>query len=240
MDKQTIRLLKKEIIASGTMAFTFSKPEGFNFKPGQSIDLTLINPPETDSEGNTRAFSVTAAPYENFLGIATRMRDTAFKRVLKNCDIDTEFEFEGPFGSFTLHNNTSRPAVFLVGGIGITPFYSILKNASENKLAHRIFLFYSNRRPEDSAFLYELTALQDEIPGYTFIASMTEMEKSAQKWSGETGFITDEMILKYTGGLNNAVCYSAGPPEMVAAMRKILNALGVDDDDIRTEEFSGY
>ncbi|MCE1164142.1 MAG: FAD-dependent oxidoreductase [Bacteroidetes bacterium] len=240
MDKQTIRLLKKEIIASGTMAFTFTKPDGFDYKPGQSIDLTLINPPETDAEGNTRAFSLTSAPRENTIGIATRMRDTAFKRVLKNSDINSEFEFAGPFGSFTLHNNASRPAVFLVGGIGITPFFSILKNAAAEKLTHKIFLFYSNRKPEDSAFLNELSALQTEIQDFTLIASMTEMENSLQNWNGETGFITKEMILKYAGDLTNAVCYSAGPPQMVAAMRKILNGIGVNDDDIRTEEFSGY
>jgi ferredoxin-NADP reductase len=240
MEKQNIKLIKKESIAEGTMMFTFGKPLDFIFKAGQSIDLTLINPPETDEEGNTRAFSLVSAPDEDYLAITTRMRDTAFKRVLKNTSLNTEFEFAGPFGSFTLHNNASKPAVFLVGGIGITPFYSILKFAAMSHLPHKICLFYSNRRPEDTAFLNELEALKKINPNYTLIASMTEMERSNKHWTGEKGFITKELIKKYISDTVSPIYYSAGPPEMVSAMRKILTDLGIDDDNIRTEEFSGY
>jgi ferredoxin-NADP reductase len=240
LDKQVIKLLKKEQIAEGAMMFTFEKPGGFEFKAGQSVDLTLINPSETDAEGNTRAFSIVSAPYEDVLAVATRMRDTAFKRELKNLALNSELEFAGPFGSFTLHNNSSKPAVFLVGGIGITPFYSILKYAAMNKLPHKIYLFYSNRRPEDSAFLEELEAMKKNNPNYTLIAAMTEMDKSNRYWGGEKGNITKEMLQKYLPDLSLPVYYSAGPAGLVLAMRKILNELGIDDDNIRTEEFSGY
>lgn len=240
MEKQKIKLIKKEDVAEGTMMFSFEKPAEYNYKSGQSIDLTLIDPPETDAEGNTRAFSLVSAPHENYLAITTRMRDTAFKRVLKNLPLNTQLEFAGPFGSFTLHNNASKPAVFLVGGIGITPFYSMLKNAAVNKLPHKIYLFYSNRRPEDTAFLAELDALKNDIPDYTFIATMTDMDKSGKPWTGEKGFISKDLIEKYVTDISSPVYYSAGPAGMVAAMRKILNELGIDDDNIRTEEFSGY
>src|ERR671913_578069 len=77
------KLKSRQEIAGGTMAFHFKKPEGFAYKAGQFADYTLINPSETDAEGNTRAFSLASAPYEDDLMVATRMRDTAFKRVLK-------------------------------------------------------------------------------------------------------------------------------------------------------------
>ena len=77
------KLLNRADTAEGTMAFRFEKPPGFDFKPGQSADLTLLNPPETDSEGNIRTFSIASAPFEDQLRFATRMRDTAFKRSLK-------------------------------------------------------------------------------------------------------------------------------------------------------------
>jgi hypothetical protein len=80
---QTAPLTKREEIAEGTMAFHFAKPADFQFRAGQSIDLTLLNPPETDAEGNSRAFSIASAPFDNDLMIATRMRDTALKRVLR-------------------------------------------------------------------------------------------------------------------------------------------------------------
>src|ERR1043165_5212195 len=106
-------LQKKEEVADGTMAFHFEKPGGFVFKAGQFGDFTLINPVETDTEGNTRGFSLASAPYEDSLMFATRMRDTAFKRVLKTIEPRMELTLDAPYGSFTLHNDASRPAVFL-------------------------------------------------------------------------------------------------------------------------------
>src|SRR6266496_6805757 len=73
------RLLNRVEVAEGTIAFHFEKPTGFDFKPGQSADLTLPNPPETDAEGNVRTFSIASAPFEDQLMFATRMRDTAFQ-----------------------------------------------------------------------------------------------------------------------------------------------------------------
>lgn len=233
-------LRRKEEIADGTMAFHFEKPGGFAFKAGQFGDFTLINPGETDAEGNIRGFSLASAPYESDLMFATRMRDTAFKRVLRTMEIGTEVSLDAPYGSFTLHNNPRTPAVFLTGGIGVTPVRSIVLQAAHDNLPHKIFLFYSNRRPEDAAFLDELREIQEKNPNYTFIGTMTEMEKSSRKWDGETGYITKPMLVKYIGDLTLPIFYIAGPAAMVTAMRKTLNEAGVDDDNIRTEEFSGY
>ncbi len=222
------------------MAFYFEKPEGFAYKAGQFADFTLINPIETDAEGNIRGFSLASAPYEDFLMFATRMRDTAFKRVLKTMEPGTELTLDAPYGSFTLHNNTSIPAVFLTGGIGVTPVRSIVRQAAHDKLPHKIVLFDSNHRPEDAAFLDELTEVQEENPNYTFIGTMTQMGKSSRAWHGETGYITKTMLLKYIGDLALPIYYIAGPQEMVHAMREILNKAEVNDDNIRTEEFTGY
>jgi len=101
-----------------------------------------------------------------------------------------------------LHNNAKRTAVLLSGGIGITPFRSILFRAAKEKLPHRIFLFYSNRRPEDAPFLEELQALQKKNSNYKLIATMNEMDKSHLPWHGETGLIDKEML---SGYLKNAV-----------------------------------
>jgi ferredoxin-NADP reductase len=233
-------LLGKEEIADGTMAFHFAKPGGFAFKAGQFGDFTLIDPVETDPEGNIRGFSLASAPYEGDLMLATRMRDTAFKRVLRTMEIGTEVSLDAPYGSFTLHNNPRIPAVFLTGGIGVTPVRSIILQATHDNLPHKIFLFDSNRKPEDSAFLNELMEAQEKNPNYTFIGTMTEMQNSAQEWNGETGYITKAVLEKYVGDLTLPIYYLAGPASMVTAMRKTLNQAGVDDDNIRTEEFSGY
>ena len=134
------KLLSRSSVAEGTMAFHFAKPAGFSFKAGQAADLTLLNPPETDSEGNIRTFSIASPPFEDQLTFATRMRDTAFKRSLKVVPIGTEIHIGPPTGSFTLHKNASKPAVFLAGGIGITPFLSVVRQADHDRLGHKLYL----------------------------------------------------------------------------------------------------
>jgi ferredoxin-NADP reductase len=222
------------------MAFHFDKPQGFEFRPGQSIDLTLLNPAETDAEGNTRAFSIASAPFDPDLMIATRMRDTAFKRVLRSMPLGTQVKIEGPSGSFTLHKNSTKPAAFLAGGIGITPFHSIFRQAAHDRLPHQLYLFYSNRRPEDAPFVDELEELTKSNPNFHLVLSMTEMNKSSKQWNGETSFINGEMLSKHIPDLHGPIYYIAGPPAMVTAMRQALTQATVDEDDIRTEEFAGY
>jgi NAD(P)H-flavin reductase len=102
------RLVRSEVVAEGTMAFHFLKPDGFEFRPGQSIDVTLIDPPETDGEGNTRAFSIASAPFESDLMVATRMRDTAFKRVLGKASAGLDIKMDGPSGSLVLRRKADR------------------------------------------------------------------------------------------------------------------------------------
>lgn len=234
----SVKLVRRVEVAAGTMAFWFEKPPGFEYRAGQYGEWMLIDPPETDAEGNGRAFTFASAPYEAEIGFATRMRDTAFKRVLKTVPLGTTIELDGPFGNFILHQNMSRPAVFLMGGIGITPARSMILQAVRDRAPHCIFLFYSNKRPEDAAFLDELMVVSN--PNYLFIGTMTEMEKSARDWQGERGFITADMVKKYVSDVHGQIYYTAGPPAMVAAMRKLLTDAGVSEDDIKTEEFSGY
>ena len=235
-----VKLTAREEIAAGTLAFHFEKPRGFVYKAGQCADYTLIDPPETDAEGNTREFSLASAPYEDDLISATRMRDTAFKRVLKTVPLGTELTLDAPYGAFTLHNDAATPAVFITGGIGVTPVRSIVLQAIHDQVAHRIIVVDSNKRPEDAAFLKDLNKPHDENPHYTFVGTMTGMEESHLEWHEETGHVTQAMLAKHIGNLTIPIYYIAGPRGMVAALRTTLNESGVNDDNIRTEEFSGY
>jgi ferredoxin-NADP reductase len=143
-------------------------------------------------------------------------------------------------GSFTLHKNPAKPAVFLAGGIGITPFLSIVRQADHDRVPHKSYLFYSNRRPEDAAFLNTLQTLETSNPNFRLICTMTEMSKSKKEWKGGTVLIDKEMLSRHLGVLQGPIYYIAGPPAMVAAMRQTLVSAGVDEDDIRAEEFAGY
>lgn len=234
------KLIGREEIANQTMAFRFEKMPRWTFTAGQAVDITLIDPPESDGEGNTRGLSLASAPYEDSILVATRLRNTAFKRVLKSAPLGTEVKVEGPFGNLTLHNNAARAAVFVCGGIGITPVRSILCSAAQKRLPHRIFLFFSNHTRQDAPFFDELDRLQDSNPNYRFIPTMTGLTVSRSNWRGETGFINSEMLAKHLQNVQQAIYYLTGPSSMVAAMRAVLHEANVDDDDIRVEEFTGY
>jgi ferredoxin-NADP reductase len=225
-------LRKATQVATGTMAFHLEKPAGFAFKPGQAIDLVL------PSNGDKHAFSLVTAPFEDELVVATRMRPSAYKAELARLRPGARLGIEGPFGSLTLHRAAKRDAVFVAGGIGITPFMSILRQAAHDRDARRFVLLYSNRRPEDAAFLSELQQLARDFPRLTLVATMTEA--AAGTWNGLARMIDPAMIRDATRDLASPVCYVAGPPAMIAAMQAALPEAGIDPDDIRGEEFFGY
>ena len=239
-----VTLASRREVAVRTLEFEITRPGGFQFKAGQTVDLTWINPPETDSEGDTRTFSIASAPDDPQLLFATRLRDTAFKRILERAPLGTALRMEGPFGNLTLHNNASRPAILIAGGIGITPFRSIVRRAAHEKLPHKILLFYANKSTESAAFLDEFEAIRKDNPNFTFIPTMGNPSPS---WHGETGRISAEMLIRHlnsTASPNvhaaSPIYYVAGPPAMVTGIRSVLSNAGIDDDDVRSEEFSGY
>lgn len=235
-----IKLVARELIADGTMSFSFEKPEGFEYRAGQFADYTLIDPPESAKQGDTRGFTLSSAPYEPYLTAATRLRNSGFKRTLTGVPLGTEVLLDAPYGSFTLPDDTTRHAVFLAGGIGITPVRSIAFQAAHDGTGHNITAFYSNRSPENAAFLDELTALSETEDGFTLVATMTAPETSRKKWSGETGYIDGAMLARHLKDITAPVYYLCGPPPMVKSLHSVLTAAGVADDDIRTEEFTGY
>ena len=233
-------LLGRTTVAEGTMTFRFEKPPDFVFKAGQYIDLTLSGPESGQSNGMTHTFSIASSPFDEELVVTTRMRNTVFKQALSVLPIGSGARIEGPMGSFTLHNNTAKAAVFLAGGIGIAPFLSMLSHARKEKLRHPIVLFYANRYLEDAAFLDALWELERANPRFRFIPTLTRTDKNYRGWKGETGHINQEMLFTNLGTVRGPIFYVAGPPMMVAATRRTLSDAGADEDDIRTEEFPGY
>lgn len=232
-------LTGREEVAASTTAFYFSKPAGFEFKAGQAIDLILegLSPGAQDAR---HTFSLINTPSAPELAIATRIRDTAFKRALRSLPTGAAVRIEGPFGSLTLHNNRTRPAIFIAGGIGITPFISMLRQAAADSWTHRIVLLYTNRRPEDAAFLDELQQLERDNANFRLIPRTTQPHMSKHHWRGAHGRIDSAVLKGIADEWGTAIWYVAGPPAMVEGMRATLHDAGVDDDDVRTEEFYGY
>jgi ferredoxin-NADP reductase len=225
------KVLGREEVARATLAVRLDRPPGFSFKAGQAIDLILPS-------GGVHAFSIASAPFEQDLLVATRIRDTAYKRELASLRPGASVSIDGPFGTLTLHKDPARAAIFVAGGIGITPFMSILRQAARDSASRELVLVYSNRSPEDAAFVDELAALERAHPRIRVVATMTEAAGS--DWRGETRFAGAGLLREVAAGLAHPVWYVAGPPGMVRATRMALAQAGVDDEDLRVEEFSGY
>ena len=217
-------LASRQLVAEATMAFHFTRPRGFSFKAGQAVDLAL-------PEGG-HAFSIVSAPFEDEIVLATRMRPSAYKQALGLLGTGAKVALEGPFGSLTLHRKRERDAIFLAGGIGITPFMSILRQAFHEGDTRRFTLLYSNRGPRDAAFLDELHAAERGHGNFRLVATATE--------AGPRRPIDAAMIRDALRELAAPIAYVAGPPRFVAAMRAALAEAGVDEDDVRVEDFSGY
>lgn len=232
-----IKLLEHKEATKDTFEFIFEKPAGFHFVPGQYGGFTLIHPQETDAGGMTRRFSLFSSPDEEYIKIVTRIQNSAYKRVLKALPVGSEIKLAGPVGKFILHEDTSVPAVFIAGGIGITPFHSMIQYATEHQSPQKIYLFYGNLNRETAAFLDELTAFQNKNSQFKLIATLDKVDNN---WHGETGFINEVMLKKYIDDLNAPIYYICGSPSMVAALHATLKNIGIQEDRIRIEEFPGY
>lgn len=222
------------------MAFWFdTNGAHYEFRAGQHADFAFWQPFVNCEGENSRTFSLANSPLnKGIVMIALRMRETAFKTALKTAALGTKFKVSRPRGSFTLHQDVTRPAVFLAGGIGITPIRSILHWATQERMPHKSYLFYSNREVADAAFLEELEALAVRNRGFTLIPTVTRLKTAT--WPYEIGHIDRGLLMRYLRGLGRPIYYVAGPSGMVGAMTKLLHGWGVSDDDIRTEEFGDY
>jgi ferredoxin-NADP reductase len=228
---------EKREVARGTLFFVFDAGERFDFRAGQYFWVEVLDPPYTDDRGSRRHISVVLSPTEGGrLGLATRLRDTAFKRSLAELEIGDEVDVEPPKGDFQLPEDTSRDYVFVAGGIGITVFRSMLRYIADEQLPYRVTLVYSNRDRESTAFLDELQELEEQVPSFRLIATMT----GDPEWQGENGRVDNEFLRKHLGDLGSFTYLLAGPPPMVEGVVDELKQAGVPEEQILPDRFSGY
>jgi ferredoxin-NADP reductase len=233
------RIKEKHEVAKGTLLVTFDLlGEEVDFRPGQYFFVTLPDVGHEDDRGLRRHITVVTSPNEKgVLGFATRMRDSAFKRSLAEIAVGTEVEVEEPKGRFVLPEDSSRPFVFVAGGIGITVFRSMLRYIREERLPYRVTLIYSNRDRESTAFLDELRELEEQLPDLRLVLTMTQ----DPDWSGETRKVDAQFFRDYLGeNLNEFTFMVAGPPGMAEGVQGALAEAGVKEENVIAERYSGY
>lgn len=226
--KFTTALTGRRQVADDTVEVSFARPEAFTFHAGQYVQVRVPKLLHRDSRGGSRVFSVTSSPLdESTISIAYRETGSGFKRTLAELATGAEVKIEGPHGFATLPRDSGRPVVLVAGGIGITPFMSMLRLCRDDPGAtpRRITLLYANRSPRTAAYLDELR----------------DLGRVRTQLTVRTHFgLVDESFLRKDVTQTDATWYVAGPPIMVDAVRGTLHVLGVQTDRVHTEEFVGY
>jgi ferredoxin-NADP reductase len=233
------QIKEKHEVAKGTLMVVFDLlGRDVDFLPGQYFWVELPDLGHEDERGLRRHISIVTSPNEHgVLGLATRIRDSAFKQTLKELDVGDEVVVEDPKGDFHLPEDTSKEYVFIAGGIGITVLRCMLKYISEEGLPYRITLLYSNRDRESAAFFEELQELERQIDGLRVIFTMTE----DPNWDGETRRIDTDFVREHASGDLSACTYIvSGPPGMVNGVADTLEGEGVPEDQVIRSRFAGY
>jgi ferredoxin-NADP reductase len=234
------KIKEKREVAKGTLMVTFElQGDEVDWHPGQYFWVELLDPPYEDDKGSRRHITVVTSPTEGgALGLATRLRDSAFKKSLAELPEGAPVDVEQPKGSFLLPEDRSNEYVFLAGGIGITPFRSMLRYIADKGLDdYKITLVYSNRDRESTAFFDELQEVEAKVGGLRVVFTMDEDES----WDGETRKISPEMLQDVLGAdLNGFHFMIAGPPGMAKGVQGALAEAGVPDEQVQADSFSGY
>ena len=224
--------------ASETKTFLFDADGLAGAEAGQYLIFKLDVP--ADPRRGTRSFTMSNAPGERPVMLTTRIRSTSpFKQSLASMTPGAQIAAKGPFGKFTLHAGDS-PALFLAGGIGVTPFRSIVKHALDAGRSIPMTLLTSDRTPEAIPFRETMDAWARARPTFRVFRTITKPGASQQPWPDRVGRIDAHWIREHMSRAKDTTVYVAGAPPFVADMRAALQEVGVADDRVRAEQFIGY
>ena len=228
---------EKREVAKGTLFVRFAVDDYPDYRPGNYFWVELPDRGHADEKGLRRHISLATSPTESgVVGLATRLRDTAFKQTLAELEVGDEVQVEEPKGSFVLPEDTSEEYVFVAGGIGITVFRSMLRFIADKDLPYRVTLVYSNRDRESAAFLDELEEIERRVDGVRVILTMTD----EPGWAGETRHLDADVLGELVSGLDGKTFLVAGPPQMAEAVADSLKGAGLPEERVRADKFSGY
>ena len=223
-----LKLISKKVETGDVKTFYFQPETYISWLPGQFLIYSLPHEHE-DTRGRMRFFTISSAPFEAIPTITTRIEKnnpSSFKKILDSLQIGDTIEAKGPDGQFTL-DRTDKKYVFIAGGIGITPFMSIIKQLNHENKTININLMYANRN-NDILFqneLSEIAKLHKELLINYFISPAR---------------IDEDAINKLIADLQTPVFYISGPEPMVSSFEEILKGMGIKQENIKTDYFPGY
>ncbi|MGC2423215.1 MAG: FAD-dependent oxidoreductase [Nitrospirota bacterium] len=235
-----IRLKERRIEATDVISFIFDLGgQQLEYRPGQFLHYELDALSFPDERGKQRHFTISSSPTEeDIVMFTTRIRGSGFKETLRQAPIGYELTCESPDGEFSLpEGEAGMRHVFIAGGIGITPFRSILRYSADTREPLNALLLNFNRTSVDIVFRRELEEIALQMPAFSIANVLTEPEEG---WTGARGVLDEEALRKWLPEPGGGLFWISGPPGMVSGCRELLVRIGVKNQDIRTERFMGY
>jgi len=220
-------IIEQKKVAEGTLEITLKRPSNFSFEAGQYIQLSVPELLYPDYKGSSRVFSIVSTPLDKrFISIAFRNTGSGFKKTLKELPAGASVSIDGPHGFFTLPQDSLRQFVFVAGGIGIAPYFSIIRAAIENESTCHITLLYSNKHKDSATYLKELQNMAGQNENFIL--------------KNKFGVIDGDFIHRSVKDIRDSIWHIAGPPSMVDNVRGALHKLGVGSEQVHYEGFVGY
>lgn len=238
--KLLLYLQQKLQITQSEYDFIFPKPAGFAFIPGQYMEWTLSHP-NPDSRGSRRYFTLASSPTEDNirLGIKLYNNSSSYKKALQAMTEKTPIVASQLMGEFTLPKNSQQKCAFIAGGIGITPYRSMIKYLLDTHQSRPIILLYANKT-EDEIMYKDVFDLAQQQLGMQSIYTLTDTTAIPLGWNGLIGRIDATMIQTSIPDYNERLFYLSGPHSMVIAYEHVLKGLGIPSTQIIIDFFPGF
>lgn len=239
--KYVLTLKSKAKIARDTGEFVFTSDRKIPYKPGQYLEWTLDHK-FPDSRGNRRFFTIASSPTEKDILLGVKFdikRSSSFKTALAELDEGKEIVVGQLAGEFTLPKDKNKKLCFIAGGIGITPFRSMMAYMIDKNEKRDVVLVYSCKRMEELAYTNLIHHAHMHV-GIKTVSTLTDIEFIPKDWTGYKGFINVELLLQEIPDYMERIFYISGPPALVSATEKILAEIGVDNKNIKTDYFPGF
>ena len=234
-----VRLKERRSEATEVISFVFDLGgQPFEQQPGQYVFYELDALDFSDERGNRRHFTISSSPTEKgILMFTTRMRGSGFKETLRHAPLGYEINIGTPFGHFVMPEGETRRHVFIAGGIGITPYRSMLRCAVDTKKPIDVVLLYFSHSSADIVFGQELEEIARQMATFSLVHVLSDPEPD---WKGEKGRLSEALLRKWVPNLDQRLFWISGPPPMVMAHKELIEQTGLKEEAIRTDSFAGY
>jgi glycine betaine catabolism B len=234
--RYTLKFVEKMQEAKDTYSLWFEPSKRFDFVPGQFLEWTLPHP-KNDSRGIRRFFSIASAPTDKRIRLVTKTnpKPSTFKKTLLAMKPGDELTVSSLEGEFTMPKHDKK-LVFIAGGVGVTPFLSMVQYLIDKNLTRDIAMYYANKTVDEIGFKSLFEDAQRVGVKTIYVAT----ENPPAGWTGQTGFITQEMIQTQTPDWKERTFYVSGPEAMVMAYEKMLTKMGLPRKQIKRDYFPGY